>query len=98
MTERAVTEDTAMTGDLATEVVQTLAADGSYEVTHQVVRGWHLFIMRGEVSAAAASTVVEILEKSVAEGATALIVDLARTSSRSEERRVGKECRSRWAP
>jgi anti-anti-sigma regulatory factor len=81
MTERAVTEDTAMTGDLATEIVQTLAADGSYEVTHQVVRGWHLFIMRGEVSSAAGSTVVEILEKSVAEGATALIVDLARTSS-----------------
>jgi anti-anti-sigma regulatory factor len=70
-----------MSGDLTTETVHTVAADGSCEITRQFVRGWHLFVARGEVSAEASSAAAEIVEKSVRDGATALIVDLARTTS-----------------
>src|SRR2546429_5879599 len=41
---------------------------------------------------------VERVVKEKVHGAGLLSVDLAAVRRRSEERRVGKECRSRWSP
>ena len=45
---------------------------------------------------AVAGPIVEIYECELNEGKT--LADLSEMMSRSEERRVGKECRSRWSP
>ena len=40
----------------------------------------------------------EVLAKSTSGGAFTAIADVIFAQGRSEERRVGKECRSRWSP
>ena len=48
----------------------------------------------GEVQA----TNVARYDLDVVEVQSSIIADLAEVNRRSEERRVGKECRSRWSP
>ena len=40
----------------------------------------------------------EAMANAIAEAAGADAIDVADFAERSEERRVGKECRSRWSP
>ena len=45
------------------------------------------------------STVTSLLSKALARrGKETLVIDSDESNYRSEERRVGKECRSRWSP
>ena len=41
---------------------------------------------------------VEIGQQAILHGADAVYIGAPRFGARSEERRVGKECRSRWSP
>jgi anti-anti-sigma regulatory factor len=61
--------------------VATLIASDRFEVLHQVVRGWHLFVVRGEIADADVDAFADVIDSGVATGARDVIVDLARASA-----------------
>src|SRR3712207_6920456 len=56
----------------------------------------HVVAVSGEIDLFTAPELKSALGEALESGHTRIVVDLTRT--RSEERRVGKECRSRWSP
>src|SRR5256885_14611562 len=72
-------------------------------VTAQVAHGWLQAVALRERQAIAARNVANAerllgLVESRARAGAATQLELAQQRGRSEERRVGKECRSRWSP
>jgi anti-anti-sigma factor len=62
-------------------VVTSRLGDETFDVTHYVVRGWQLFVVRGEIDGGACQVVTNVIDKSSADGETKLIVDLARVDA-----------------
>src|SRR3712207_7105497 len=85
--------------DIGVTGVQTCAlpiSSGLNVLPERVFQGADMGLAR--VAMRAVAPLIERLSRSVV-GRTALLAPLkARAWSRSEERRVGKECRSRWSP
>src|SRR2546429_6666967 len=83
--------------DVAVTGVQTCALPISYAtLLSDCVRGVATLFDRGDSVEAAWSLVDPILD--VWSAARTATVPQYAAGSRSEERRVGKECRSRWSP
>lgn len=58
---------------------------GGCTITHRVVRGWHLVIVCGELSAASTPALTTMLDSIVADGDQSLIIDIARAWTISPE-------------
>lgn len=54
-------------------------------LTHLLVRGWHLVVVRGEATADYGAMLRDVLNTILATGGTLIIVDLARTSTVTPE-------------
>lgn len=59
-------------------VVLDSASHNVMALTHQVVRGWHLLVVRGDATVDDGASFVSMLDATIAAGARRLIVDLAR--------------------
>jgi anti-anti-sigma regulatory factor len=59
-------------------VVFDSASHDTLALTHQIVRGWHLLVVRGNATVEGGSPFIAMLDAAVAAGARRLIVDLAR--------------------
>jgi anti-anti-sigma regulatory factor len=70
-----------MTDSLELSVVTSRTGDAMFDITHYVVRGWQLFVMRGDITGDAGPTLTEAVDGCVAAGAPRCIVDLARVSA-----------------
>ena len=70
-----------MADSLELSVVTSRIGDENFDVTHYVVGGWQLFVVRGDVTGGACRAVTEAIGSCVTAGATRLIVDLARVSA-----------------
>ena len=72
--------------------------------TLEVLKGIDLLVERGEVvsivgpSGAGKTTLLQILGTLSRPSSGEIEIDGEAVHARSEERRVGKECRSRWSP
>lgn len=65
-------------------VVTEISSDGSCNLTHQLVRGWHLIVIRGDLGAAGLPILLRRLHDVEASGGK-VIVDLARCTSVSTD-------------
>ena len=63
------------------QVVVESVSDSGLTLTHQLVRGWHLVVVRGDLTVHSSQTLAEMLDSIVAAGGTRVIVDLARAST-----------------
>ncbi len=70
-----------MTDNMELSVVASRVGDDTFDVTHYAVRGWQLFVVRGDIRGAACDMVLDRLTASVESGATRLIVDLSRVNA-----------------
>jgi anti-anti-sigma regulatory factor len=59
-------------------VVLDSASHDVMALTHQLVRGWHLLVVRGDATVDDGTPFVSMLDATIAAGARRLIVDLAR--------------------
>ena len=73
-------------GTMGSGIAQAFAQTEGYEV--------YLCDINDEFAANGKKKIAKGFEKRVARGK----MDQAKADARSEERRVGKECRSRWSP
>lgn len=70
-----------MTDSPELSVVTSQIGDDSFDVTHYAVRGWQLFVVRGDLIGRAGDTVAELVDSTVTGGASRVIVDLARVGA-----------------
>lgn len=70
-----------MTDGIEISSVAPRVGDESFDVTHYAVRGWQLFVGRGDIRGTACHVVIDVLRKSVDDGSLKLIVDLARVNA-----------------
>jgi anti-anti-sigma factor len=61
-------------------VIGSFAYDG-FDLTHQVVRGWHLVVARGDLDAEAAVSLRSLLESIASDGGSRIILDVARADT-----------------
>ena len=75
------------------EILNNNARTPSKEIATELVKSGY------DVSDRTIRKRIERLEKSgIIKGYKAVLTDVSGINKRSEERRVGKECRSRWSP
>jgi anti-anti-sigma factor len=65
-------------------VVTEIAGDASCNLSHLIVRGWHLVVVRGEMGSSSVPTLQRVLDGALADGGK-MIVDLARCSAITAE-------------
>ena len=87
-----------MADSLELSVVTSQVGDETFDITHYTVRGWQLFVVRGDIRGNACHAVLDVLRDSLAGGSTKLIVDLARViavdpSCIEELRRIDRQLR-----
>ena len=70
-----------MTDGLELSIVNSRIGDETFDVAHYAVRGWQLFVVRGDIRDDACGVVVDVLDKTVDAGSARLIVDLARVNA-----------------
>lgn len=70
-----------MTDSMELSVVTSRVGDDTFDITHYAVRGWQLFVVRGDIRGNACDVVIDVLSKTVDDGSTKLIVDLARVNA-----------------
>src|SRR2546430_3755983 len=84
--------------DLTVTGVQTCALP----ISHQIINNFYTLEQMGSDHArmpfGVVSAIYELFEETCALGSKWRITTTTGTDVRSEERRVGKECRSRWSP
>jgi hypothetical protein len=89
MRQRTPSPPATETNELS--VVHSDARDDC-SLTHLLVRGWHLVVVRGDATAECGLMLRDVLNLILSAGGTLIIVDLARTSA------VAPECVRRLAP
>jgi len=70
-----------MSGSSELSLVTSRIGDEAFDVTQYVVRDWHLFVVRGDITGHACHVVTEAIDKCVTTGAARHIIDLARVSA-----------------
>src|SRR3712207_8214042 len=84
--------------DIGVTGVQTCALPIYFEVSiEEHAEAYSVITVRGEVDLHTAPKVQYAIDRA-AQTDGAVVVDMSGVAFRSEERRVGKECRSRWSP
>ena len=76
---------TAVSADMPDLSVVHSDAREDCSLTHLVVRGWHLVVVRGEATAECGVMLRDVLNAILSAGGTLIIVDLARTSTVAPE-------------
>jgi anti-anti-sigma regulatory factor len=65
-------------------VLDSVVHDG-LELTHRLVRGWHLVVVRGDLTAESGQSLTAMLDAIVGAGGQRIIVDLARAATVASE-------------
>jgi len=73
-----VTHDTGVVPTSDVCVVFDSASHATLALTHQIVRGWHLLVVRGNATVEGGAPFIAMLDTAIAAGARRLIIDLAR--------------------
>jgi anti-anti-sigma regulatory factor len=62
-------------------LVTSRIGDDTFDITHYTVRGWKLFVVRGDLRSGACDVLLDVLREATGDGSGKLIVDLARVTA-----------------